>query len=183
MNEILKSNGCVCDLPTRICGKKTKQYIKWTNMIKRCYSEKYHQTKLSYKDCTISEEWKTFSNFKTWFDANYIDGYELDKDLKVKCNKHYSKETCLFIPRYLNSFLSNKTPHHKTLPTGVTFETSYNKYVVNCNDVITHKQVKIGRFSKLEDAANAYRDFKNKQIDVLKELYPEFSMYLDQHKL
>jgi hypothetical protein len=77
-------------------------YQKWVNMIKRCYCEKAVSKNKTYDGCTVCDEWLLFSNFSAWYELNYIDGYDLDKDLKYKGNKVYSTGTCLFIPSTLN---------------------------------------------------------------------------------
>ncbi|QZI90420.1 hypothetical protein MYOV003v1_p0096 [Vibrio phage 207E48.1] len=87
----------------------TKAYRTWSSMLERCYSAKYQAKKPSYIGCTPSSEWLLFSNFKVWFDDNYIEGYQLDKDLFIDGNKIYSAATCFFVPPRLNSlFLDNK---------------------------------------------------------------------------
>lgn len=82
-------------------GKKIiKSYNVWRSMISRCYNEKDYRYKwYGLKGVKVCDEWLYFSNFKKWFDENYIEGYCLDKDVKQKDipNKIYSPETCLFI--------------------------------------------------------------------------------------
>ena len=41
-------------------------YQTWTNMLNRCYSIKYQERNKTYIGCSVSEEWKTFSNFRSW---------------------------------------------------------------------------------------------------------------------
>ena len=65
----------------RINGKIIKSYDVWHSMIERCYSKKSHKKRPTYIGCKVHKEWLYFSNFKKWFDENYIEGYELDKDI------------------------------------------------------------------------------------------------------
>lgn len=92
--------GCV-----RTNGETLKSYNVWRNMISRCYNTKNSRyIWYGLKGVKVCDEWLLFSNFKKWFDENYIDGYCLDKDIKQKgvdC-KVYSPETCLFIPKSEN---------------------------------------------------------------------------------
>lgn len=44
-------------------------YVKWTDMLKRCYSDKYKQKYVTYKDCIVCKEWFYFSNFIRWVDS------------------------------------------------------------------------------------------------------------------
>lgn len=95
-------------------GKGNKLYITWFNMVQRCYSDKYHQKKPTYKDCTVCEEWHNFQNFAKWMQekidsGEYQDGYHLDKD-KLQpniSNKVYSPDTCVFISAKENSEIRN----------------------------------------------------------------------------
>lgn len=85
-------------------------YNKWRSILDRCYNPKnvmyYAYGKLNVVVC---QEWLNFQNFAKWYEENYIEGYEIDKD--ILCNilhkeiKIYSPETCLFLPKELNCFL------------------------------------------------------------------------------
>ena len=59
-------------------GQITKEYRLWSHMLERCYSEEYHKTRPTYKDCTVAEEWHNFSQFLN--DLPKIKDYELWKD-------------------------------------------------------------------------------------------------------
>jgi hypothetical protein len=82
--------------------KSTKMYKVWSGMLERCYSEKYHIKKPTYKDCSVDERWHNFQVFAEWHKKNYKEGFELDKDILVKGNKIYSPETCCFVPQKIN---------------------------------------------------------------------------------
>lgn len=45
-------------------GKKTVEYQAWSNMINRCYNEKYHATRPKSVGCTVAEEWLSFQNLQ-----------------------------------------------------------------------------------------------------------------------
>jgi len=77
--------------------KATKKYAVWQSMIGRCYDASYQEKAPTYIGCSVCLEWHNFQNFAKWFDENYIDDYQLDKDIKVKGNKIYSPATCLFV--------------------------------------------------------------------------------------
>lgn len=85
----------------------------WANMIKRCYDPNYESGYYG-RGYTVSERWKCFANFlqdlpelenfKEWlkgFEKGNLK-YNLDKDLKVKGNKVYTKECCAFVLESLN---------------------------------------------------------------------------------
>jgi hypothetical protein len=114
------------ELP-RINGKQNQKviwrcpfYTKWMSMLKRCYSENYKDKRPTYKDVTCCDEWLTFSNFKSWMETQDWEGKELDKDLLVYKNKVYSPETCCFIPREVNLFLTKSSNSRGLYPLGVS---------------------------------------------------------------
>lgn len=110
-----------------ISGKHSKEYRLFKNMMDRSYGEDYHERNPTYKDCSVAERWHNFQNFCE--DIQYLEGYnswvldrstyELDKDIKVKGNKVYSKDTCMFVTRGKNNKSGNKS-HPKPL-TGLTY--------------------------------------------------------------
>ena len=93
-------------------------YRKWIDMLQRAYSDKFHSKHPTYKDCTVDERWHNFQNFIPWHRDNYIEGYEIDKDLYIKGNKLYGPETCFYVPKWLNLMVQNGVSDNG-LPTGV----------------------------------------------------------------
>lgn len=86
-----------------IGGYNTKCYLTWRSMIERCYSNSQREKYLTYYDCTVCIEWHNFQVFAVWYENNKIDGYELDKDIKVNGNRIYSPENCVFVSSQENS--------------------------------------------------------------------------------
>lgn len=80
----------------------TKQYSTWKGMLGRCYSEKKLIERPTYQGCSVSDEWLNFQVFAKWFDENYIEGFELDKDCIFKGNKVYNPQTCMFVSQLTN---------------------------------------------------------------------------------
>ena len=81
------------------CGKSVKSYVIWQSMIGRCYDESIQDKNPTYKGCAVCDTWHNYQNFAEWFNENYIDGYELDKDIKIKGNRVYSPEACMLVPK------------------------------------------------------------------------------------
>lgn len=90
----------------------------WHSMIRRCYSKNSHQRNKTYIGVHVSDEWKVFSNFKTWMEWQHWEGLELDKDF-IGDGSLYSSETCVFIPRYLNSAVTSMSTKRGTYSLGV----------------------------------------------------------------
>ena len=105
--------------PVEINGKSLKFYNTWKSMLQRCYSEKRQTKKPTYRGCSVCDEWLSLSTFKEWFDANYRDGMELDKDILIPGNKVYSPEACSFVPGYINTLLTNAGAARGDYPLGV----------------------------------------------------------------
>lgn len=140
----------------------TNSYRKWRNMLTRCYSER----DVSYIGTTVCEEWLTFSVFKQWFDENYVEGWELDKDLLTNQCK-YGPDTCIFVPRTINAFVVK--PSESGLPTGVSLFKPTSKYQAKCNNPFTGKHDHIGYYLTVEEAREAYIETKLLHALELKE--------------
>ena len=90
-----------------------KAYQTWVDMLKRCYKPGKNDS--TYKDVVVCKKWLNFQTFCKWFLDNYIEGYELDKDLKIPGNKIYSAETCLMIPSTLNKALNRHVSSYESI--------------------------------------------------------------------
>lgn len=102
--------------------KITKPYQLWHGMMSRCYDEKKHRRQPTYKGCTVDPRWFNFQVFAAWWEDNYIEGYELDKDIKVDGNKVYGPDTCMFVSCQKNNEKAN-AKHWKFLsPEGELFK-------------------------------------------------------------
>ena len=77
-------------------------YVRWDNMLKRCYSSSVHKTHPTYIGCSVTPEWHYFSKFRFWMENQKWEGLALDKDLLVKGNQVYGPDTCCFIPGAIN---------------------------------------------------------------------------------
>jgi hypothetical protein len=143
----------------------TPHYIYWTTMLKRCYSENFHKSYKSYKDCTVAEEWHNFQNFAAWYDDNFyeVEGEImcLDKDILVKGNKVYSPDTCIFVPLTINNLFVKSNASRGNYPIGVSLrkDTIKNPFRVICS-VGKRKQKCVGHFSTPEEGFQAYKIFK-----------------------
>lgn len=155
---------CKADKAKRmVCGvgindmygvSELQSYKTWDAMIRRCYTS--HSNKPTYVGCSVSSEWLLFSNFKKWFDDNYIEGYQLDKDILVNGNKIYSAATCCFVPQRINvlfrSMRSDKC----------VFQHSTYRYYAEFT--VNHERVNLGHFDSREEANKVAREYERKMM-------------------
>lgn len=148
-------------------GKHFKFYKVWRAMMYRCYYKEFHKRERTYSECTVCEEWKYLSNFKKWFDENYIEGYELDKDILFEGNKEYSPLKCCFVPRELNFVVRNNVNLVGKKYYGID-KLSDGFRVSVCK---RGKTKIIKGIESLEEAIKIYSDEKTKYAHELSEEY------------
>lgn len=138
-------------------------YMRWTNMLKRCYSAKHQEKQPTYIGCSVCAEWLLFSNFKSWMITKDWKDKELDKDLLVLNNKIYSPNTCVFVSKEINNLLLDNAKMRGSCPQGVSFDRSRNKYRSQIS--INGRNVGLGRFNTVDQAVNAYKIAKYLRIN------------------
>ncbi len=141
-------------------GLYNKMYYTWYNLLKRCFCEEYQEKYPTYKECSVTEDWYNFQNFAEWFEQNYIEGFQLDKDLLVKGNKIYSPETCCFIPQEINKLLTKCDSKRGRYPIGVSL--FRKSYLVKLS--VSGKSIYLGSFNTPEEAFEAYK--VGKEIEI-----------------
>lgn len=166
------------ELP-RINGKQNQKviwecpyYIKWMSMLKRCYSENYKDKRPTYKDCYVCEEWLTFSNFKKWMETQDWEDKQLDKDLLVYQNKAYSPETCCFLSKGINVFLTKTDKNRGLYPLGVSRKK--DRPLVKAKPFISRVSKGgisnfLGYYETPEQAHKAWQKAKIERAEVLKK--------------
>lgn len=152
---------------------RTESYLRWHDMINRCYNVGFHEKQPQYKGCTVCEEWLNYSNFKVWYDQNKIEGMslDLDKDILFKGNKEYSPATVAFVPHVINTlFLSNKK-NRGDCPVGVYYDNKEEKY--RACMAFLGRQIKLGRFDTAEEAFARYKEYKEDFIKDMAEVHKD----------
>lgn len=152
---------------------KIESYLRWHDMINRCYNEKFHEKHPQYKGCTVCEEWLNYSNFKIWYDQNKIVGMklDLDKDILFKGNKEYSPATVAFVPHEINTLFLNGKKNRGDLPIGVHFDKEKGKYRAEMS--FMGQPIKLGRFDTIELAFARYKEYKEDFIKDIAEQYKD----------
>lgn len=130
-------------------------YNRWVSMLQRCYDPVFHDRQPKYKDCSVCDEWLTFSVFRAWLEKqSYWTSLEIDKDLIYFGNKVYSPETCMLIPRKVNSFMVDRLGARGEYMIGVTIGRRGNGYKA------TYKQKYLGQYENENDAHLAWWNAK-----------------------
>jgi len=145
--------------PVWLDGRHLKGYNVWRNLLNRCYASKTQGRNPAYLGCQISENFKNYSYFHDWCLTQIgfgQKGFELDKDLLFKGNKLYSEDTCLFLPKELNSLLTSCRAARGNLPVGVSVVRG--KFRARCHT--DNPPYHIGYFNTVEEAFNAYKQAK-----------------------
>lgn len=149
-------------------------YEDWKEMIRRCFSSKFKEKQPAYKDCTIHEDWKCLSNFIKWVDSQPNKDWKncsLDKDILVEGNKHYSPETCVYIGRKLNSFVTDSRKNRGKLMIGVfSCMSNKNPYRSECCNPLTRKREYLGVFSTELEAHLAWKAKKHEHAMRLADM-------------
>lgn len=152
-------------------SRTSKPYSIWKGVIQRGCDAKFKEKCPTYKEATVCKEWECFQNFAKWFDENYKEGYELDKDILLKRNKIYSPTTCCFVPRYINTLIIKCNSKRGGLPIGVCYSTRDRIFIASLR--IYGKSLHLGHFATAEEAFQVYKTAKEAHIKEVAELYKE----------
>lgn len=158
-------------------GRKLKEYELWCSMLQRVYDSKKHIESPTYKNCSVSDNFKYFPYFKSWcnnqvgFNKFSSDGlpYTLDKDILVKGNKVYSEDTCCFVPHKINTLLTKCNSSRGGNLIGVYHNKTKNIFTASlCIDM---KQKFLGNFKTEVEAFLAYKVAKEAYIKEITKSY------------
>jgi len=131
-------------------------YRTWKSILERCFSIKFQERRPTYKGCSVSEEWLTFTNFKGWMERQDFEGKQLDKDLLVEGNKVYSKDTCVFVTQVVNSFTNDCRAVRGQWLIGVYWNKRDSKFQAQCRNPFTKKLENLGYFTSEQEAHKAW---------------------------
>lgn len=165
--------------------KNDYDYVIWNGLLKRVFCKKYHKKTPTYLESSVCDEWLVFSKFKqdiakmkNYDKAVSQQGWVLDKDILVKGNKHYSPETCAFVPVEINTFFGGAVKAHsanKDLPIGVCLskDNKKNPYYVLISYTTNGERIReyLGRYNNVVDAFKVYKVRKEEICKALAEKY------------
>ena len=148
--------------PSRVNGVHTREYRLWMDMLRRCYSDGFRKKNPTYKDCEVSDNFKSYEYFYEWCNEQIgfgVEGFELDKDLLIKGNKIYNENTCIFIPSEINLVLTKRTTSRGRHLIGVYWNKKYKAFVAQISRN-KGKREYLGYFKTEIEAFNAYKKAK-----------------------
>lgn len=154
-------------------------YSAWKGMLQRCYSPIWLEKHPSYIGTKVCDEWKYYSNYKSWHLNNYIEGYELDKDIIDGKSKIYSPYTCSFVPPLINTCIldGGNTSYSSPYPLGVSYHKKAKQMKnersrpYETNITLYGKRKNLGSFKTPEEAHKAWQFTKR---DYLLELINKY---------
>lgn len=145
-------------------------YHLWREMLKRCFCPVYHARQPTYINCTIDPEWLMLSNFEKWVIAQDWQGKHLDKDILVVGNKFYGPDTCIFVSKQLNNFLTDHGAKRGNYPIGVSWHKATKKYQAQCSNPFTGERGYLGYFDNVDDAHLAWKARKHQHALVYADM-------------
>lgn len=148
-------------------------YACWKHMLRRVFNSNYINRNPTYLNTTLDTTWLHASNFKAWMEQQPWEGNQLDKDILLFGNKHYSPGTCVFVPAYVNSCLNTRNRDRGNYPLGVHL--SSKRFQAQCEGSGRY----LGTYSTPEEAHNAWKTAKVSQFMKILDKYSK-EEYFDE---
>ena len=142
-----------------INGIHTKEYKLWHNMLVRCYSDSSKKRRPTYEGCEVSDNFKSYEYFYEWCHKQIgfsNQDWHLDKDLLVKGNKVYSENTCVFLPKEINSLLTKREALRGEYLIGVSWDKRDMAFISRVRKN-KGKSEYLGSFTTEIEAFNTYK--------------------------
>ena len=152
-------------------GINKRPYMMWVNMLERTTPGSIFQQRFpTYIGCACSDEWLSFENFLDWYKENGgFDNpeYVLDKDILIKGNKLYSRDTCCLVPPEINRLIVVTKSKRGECPLGVC--RAKDKYKAQI--VENGKKIWLGTYNTKEEAFDVYLYHKKAEIRRVADKY------------
>lgn len=190
-----RQNGLVCGVGISDNGKykkwinkkDTREYAMWQKMIARCYYDKSLEKEPTYLECSVSSEFLSFQTFAEFYTQNKWTNDRIlipDKDILSHGKaKIYSRETIVFVDKFINAIFTKRQRFRGNLPIGVgirKYKSGTIKYVPVCNEY--GKCVYLGTYFTPQEAFLKYKEEKERYIKEVankyKEQFPKFPQRL-----
>lgn len=155
------------DVKTRGTGippEVIKLGAAWKSMLDRT-TERWAKKYPSYIGCHVDPAFLKLSDFMRWaFEQHGWSEaeFQLDKDILVKGNLRYGPDTCVFLPREINSLLTSSRRNRGSLPIGVVRESKWKGFRAHC--MVNKSRKIVGGLSDPIEAFNVYKAMKEAEI-------------------
>ena len=146
---------------------RCEYYTVWDSMLKRCCSKKYLESYPTYIGTSVCNEWLYASEFKKWMEQQDWHGKSLDKDIVVPGSKLYSPDTCAFVLKATNSFVTARNACRGDYPIGVCLYKRTGKYIAQCQNPFSEERGHLGYFSTPKEAHEAWRKRKHELAQLV----------------
>lgn len=159
----------------------SKEYKLWESMLTRVLKASDSKNP-SYQKITIFDDWYYYSKFKYWAIENMpedMTNISLDKDLRGMGRNTYSPETCMFIPKDLNSAINFVRNKDSTLPIGVCTTGTVGTYRFSYKD---SKHVR--KYKNCKGIKQTHFSYLSKKIEYILlfiEKYPYLSKEIQDY--
>lgn len=176
-NEYIGTRDHLVSGNTRSCGclsgnqyhgmHETRLYRIYSAMCQRCYNPNNTGYKhYGGRGIKICDEWRNHINgrinFFKWAKENgYNENLSIDR---IDVNGDYSPDNCRWVDRSVQG-LNKRNGGTETGITGVTIDKERGKYLARI--CVNKKQINLGRFDSLEEAATARREAEMRYISEL----------------
>ena len=144
----------------------------YDNMKNRCLiGGAVQRNQQYYFGATMSNEWaESFDNFASWAAAQIGlyqtdergNVFELDADLFKTGSKHYSENTCTFLPKAINVALTSSDSRGYLVTSSGKYRAEMSMY---------GKTKRLGTYETAQDASIVYRDAKQAYLRQLANQY------------
>ena len=116
-----------------------------------------------------------FQDFAEWCQdqIGYLEGFHLDKDLLLRGNKEYGKDTCVFLPQEVNKLLTKRDRFRGEYPLGV--QADRGSIRASCHTG-TGRATVLGYFKNPVKAFEVYKKFKENHM---KEVAQQWKSQID----
>lgn len=144
-------------------------YACWNDIFRRAHCQKLHVKRPSYIGVTVCKEWHSLSNFYAWWEVNQVQGFEIDKDILTD-SRQYGPDTCIFIPQWLNCFITDSRAARGEFPIGVYFHGQIKRFSAQCRSIDLGRQEYLGMF---DCPQVAYRAWLKRKLEMASEKKPD----------
>lgn len=145
----VNDSGCLTAKVIRVGGRQVREwscpfYSTWVDMLRRCYADSYKAVRPAYDGCEVDSAWHSFAAFRSWMAMQPWQGNHLDKDILIPGNRIYCADRCVFVPRALNNFLTDRLAARGEWPIGVSFASRRGAFAAQCRNPFTDKGENLG---------------------------------------